>query len=277
MPEEVNDMISTLEANDVETTETPEEEAQSTEEAAVSTESTQEEEPSTPAEAQEGSEVTIEQVEKRRLDSERNYQEANQARVRLEKEKAELEVLLQERASAVEDKELREKLEADPTATILDQFAQLRSENAALKTSQEAAVAQALADQKTRTIEDKLEEENGDYYDMVGSIVENLSNPADPLAVEFVEGGRTPEVAYKLAQREARVRELRNDPEAFEARLIEKLKEQLGAAAPEGEAKPATPTPLGRVPSIKPGKVEAPEGLSAYGRQGENVLPGFIS
>ncbi len=215
--------------------------------------------------------------EKRRKDTERSFQRERQARLQLEKEKADLEAALQDKLDAIDNEEVRRKLEEAPADTILELVTEQQRKLVELEQkSKQDIAAQIEADRVIRE-EMRLDDVYGDYYDTVEPIADRLTNEHDPLTKKFVEAGKTPEAAYKLAKDEARAAKILKDPDAYKQQLKEELLAELsGETPPANEKTGKKPKPIGKAPTKKgaPPKTEA--SIAGYNVPGENNLPDWI-
>jgi len=225
----------------------------------------QDEEPSTPDTAEQESEPepeaeakepeTQEQEpdisEKRRKDAERAYQKEHQARLELEKRLAEIELAQKQAAQNLEDEELRAKMEEDPIKFIVEQNRKIRE----MEATAEQKVQQALANERFAREEAEFAEKHQDYFEVVEAFHQDFGLDGR-LRPKWDEAGGTPEAAYNLARQEMAVKQLREDPKAFEERVIAQAMERLQAqgVVPTQGAKPTKSTSLGDVSSMPPGE-----------------------
>lgn len=167
----------------------------------------------------------LDTLDKRLRDTQAAFTRSQQELAELKKRPTETQADDPERKWLGGDEEVKQRLE-----TLEKQVADARKAEAA------ARWEAAEATEKTK---------HDDWDKVVYEVFEPAVAADDKLRQEFVAAGGTPEAAYRLGRKLALRREIEADPEAYEAKLLERLKAKLvptpeTAGTKPGDAEPST-------------------------------------
>ena len=160
-------------------------------------------------------------LQKRVADNQASYQREHQERLRLEREKAELEAKLKAKLEEKSDDE-DDWLEDDDSefADLKREVEELRKEREQERVLREQEAAYRAWEEASAPIREKYT----DFDEMVEKTAAAFESDMQ-IKQEFEDGGRTPELAYKIGQKLAK-RELMAEPDKYEAYLREKWEKE---------------------------------------------------